>query len=57
LVTLQGTGTRIRDSAAELLELGDPMLEARLAKRKALDELLRLQISASASSRVSAAIL
>lgn len=56
-VTLQRTGTRMRDSAAELPEPGDPMLEARLAKRNALDELLGLQISASASFRVSAAIL
>jgi hypothetical protein len=33
------------------------MLEARLAKRKALDELLKLQISASASFRAGVAIL
>ncbi len=33
------------------------MLEARLAKRKALDELLKLQISANASFRASVAIL
>jgi hypothetical protein len=55
--TLQHTGTRIRDSVEGLPEPGDPMLEARLAKRKALDELLRLQISASASFRMSVAIL
>lgn len=55
--TLQRTGTRIRDSVEGLPEPGDPMLEARLAKRKALDELLKLQISASASFRASVAIL
>jgi hypothetical protein len=55
--TLQRTGTGIRDSVEGLPEPGDPMLEARLAKRKALDELLRLQISASASFRTSVAIL
>jgi hypothetical protein len=55
--TLQRTGTLIRDSVEELPEPADPMLEARLAKRKALDELLRLQITASASFRVSVAIL
>jgi hypothetical protein len=55
--TLQRTGTRIRDSVEGLPEPADPMLEARLAKRKALDELLSLQISASASFRVSIAIL
>jgi hypothetical protein len=55
--TLQRTGTHIRDSVEGLPEPADPMLEARLAKRKALDELLGLQISASASFRVSAAIL
>lgn len=55
--TLQRTGARIRDSAEGLPEPGDPMLEARLAKRKALDELLKLQISASASFRAGVAIL
>jgi hypothetical protein len=55
--TLQRTGLRIRDSVEGLPEPGDPMLEARLAKRKALDELLKLQISASASFRASVAIL
>jgi hypothetical protein len=55
--TLQRMGARIRDSVEGLPELGDPMLEARLAKRKALDELLRLQISASASFRTGVAIL
>jgi hypothetical protein len=55
--TLQRTGTRIRDSIEGLPEPADPMLEARLAKRKALDALLRLQISASASFSVSVAIL
>ena len=56
-VTLQRTGMHIRDSVEGLPEPGDPMLEARLGKRKALDELLGLQISASASFRVSVAIL
>jgi hypothetical protein len=55
--TVQRTGTRIRDSVEGLPEPGDPMLEARLAKRKALDDLLRLQISASTSFRMSVAIL
>jgi hypothetical protein len=55
--TLQRTGTRIRDSVERLPEPADPTLEARLAKRKALDELLRLQISASTSFRASVAIL
>jgi len=55
--TIQRTGARIRDSAEELPEPGDPMLEARLAKRKALDELLKLQISATASFRAGVAIL
>jgi len=55
--TLQRTGTGIRDSVECLPEPGDPVLEARLAKRKALDELLGLQITASASFRAGAAIL
>ena len=55
--TLQRTGTCIRDSVEGLPRPADPTLEARLAKRKALDELLRLQISASASFRASVAIL
>ncbi len=54
---LQRTGTRIRDSVEGLPEPGDPMLETRLAKRKALDELLRLQISGSTSFRMTVAIL
>jgi hypothetical protein len=55
--TLQRTGTGIRDSVEGLPEPGDPMLEARLAKRKPFDESLRLQISASVSFRTSVAIL
>lgn len=55
--TLQSTGTRIRESVERLPEPADPMLEARLAKRKALDELLKLQISASVSFRTGVAIL
>jgi hypothetical protein len=55
--TLQRTGARIRDSVEGLPEPSDPMLEARLAKRKTLDELLKLQISASASFRAGVAIL
>jgi hypothetical protein len=55
--TLQRAGARIRDSAEGLPEPGDPLLGARLAKRKALGELLKLQFSARASFRAGVAIL
>lgn len=54
---LHHTGTRIRDSVEQLPQLDDQKLEERIAKRKALDELLGLQISASTSFRTGVAIL
>jgi hypothetical protein len=55
--TLQRTGTRIRDTVEQLPQPDDQKLEERIAKRSALDDLFGLQISASASFRVGAAIL
>jgi hypothetical protein len=55
--TLHGTGARIRDSVEQLPQPGDQKLEERIAKRKALDDLLGLQISTSATFRIGVAIL
>jgi hypothetical protein len=50
-------GSDLRDRAAPLRGPGEPDFEAVIAKRKALSELLGLDISASTSFRVGAAIL
>jgi hypothetical protein len=50
-------GSDLRDRAAPLRGPGEPDFEAVIAKRKALTELLGLDISASTSFRVGAAIL
>jgi hypothetical protein len=55
--TVQRTGTRIRDTVEQLPQPDDQKLEEQIAKRSALDDLLGLQISASASFRVGVAIL
>jgi hypothetical protein len=56
-LTLQQTGQRLRDRIQPLPEPDDPQFEAHLAKRKAIDELLGLQVSASASFRAGVFIL
>lgn len=56
-VTLQQTGERLRDRIQSLPGPEDPHFEARLAKRKAVDDLLGLQLSASASFRAGVFIL
>jgi hypothetical protein len=55
--TLHGVGQRIRDSAAPLPGPEDTEIDRKVAKRKTLDELLGLKVSASASFRAGVAIL
>jgi tetrahydromethanopterin S-methyltransferase subunit G len=55
--TLQRTGSLLRDGVAPLPEPTSDQLEAQLQKRAALDDLLGLRVSASASFKAGVAIL
>jgi hypothetical protein len=56
-LTLQRTGTLMRDRIQPLPNLTDPNLNAKIASRNGLDELLGLKVSASGSFRAGVAIL
>jgi hypothetical protein len=55
--TMQRTGSMMRDGVAPLPEPTSDQLEAQLQKRAALDDLLGLRVSASASFKAGVAIL
>jgi hypothetical protein len=55
--TMQRTGSLLRDDVAPLPEPTSDQLEAQLQKRAALDDLLGLRVSASASFKAGVAIL
>ncbi len=56
-LTVQRAGEHIRNSVQDLPAPDDTELDSKLARRKTLDELLGLQVSASGSFRVGVAIL